>query len=169
MRMVVRLIYCLALHRFLPNRINAYQRLPTNSFFSNSLWPKNFEEDFIALHKLLKADYNNINIRKGRDRRIQSILDQLVEKMWSIRMRESGWSATDSCTRLPLHQKIWLDEARKEEREGDEEWIKKVIDECARWYKFAYEKVVGKSALLLADDELAHIKSIIEQNKEELL
>lgn len=144
------------------------QRLPQNNFFSNSLWPKNFEEEFNALHKLFKADHNNRNIREGRDRWIQSIIDRVIEKIWAIRLQDHGWSASDSFARLPVHQKIWLDDARKEEREDDDEWLDKVVDEFARWFRVAYEKVVGQQAVPLLDDELLHIKKIIMENKEDL-
>jgi len=144
------------------------QRLPKNNFFINSLWPKNFEEDFIALHKLFKADYNNKNIRDGRDRRIQSIIDMVIGKIWAIRSQDHGWSAADSYSRLPMHQKIWLDDARKEERAANDEWLDKVVAEFARWFIVAYKKVIGRKAVSLADDELLHIKSKIMENEEGL-
>lgn len=144
------------------------QRLPKNNFFTNSLWPKNLEEEFMALHKLFKADYNNKNIREGRDRRIQSIIDRVIEKMWAIRLQDRGWSAIDSFARLPIHQKIWLDDARKDERDANDEWLDKVVAEFTHWFKVAYGKVVGRNSILLADDELRHIKKIIMENEEGL-
>jgi CRISPR-associated protein Csy1 len=142
--------------------------LPTNNFFSNYLWPKHFEDEFNALHKLFKSDYNNRNIREGRDWWIQTIIDRVIEKMWVIRMQDITWSAADIFEGLPLHQKIWLDESRKNEREANDEWLDKVVSEFARWFKSAYEKVVGRLAIKLMDDELLHIKKIIVENLEGL-
>ncbi|MEA1972154.1 MAG: type I-F CRISPR-associated protein Csy1 [Candidatus Cloacimonadota bacterium] len=151
-----------------PLLIKQNQRLPKNNFFQNSLWPKNFEEEFIALHKLFKADYNNKNIRDGSDRRIQSVIDKVIEKMWSIRLQAQGWASADIFSQLPIHQKIWLDDANKEERETNDEWLEKVINEFNIWIKYAYKKVIGRNAVLLADDELLHIKNIIMKNEEGL-
>ena len=141
-------------------------KLPKNNFFINSLWIKAFADSFKSLHKLIAIDYNNIKIRDARDNIIQYIIDQVIEKMWAIRRYEGRWSAADNYARLPAYQKIWLDNVRKEERETNDEWLDKVISELARWFILAYKKVLGKKAKLLADDELAHIRKFIAQNKE---
>lgn len=144
------------------------QRLPQNNFFKNNLWPKNFEENFIALHQLFKTDYNNKNIRDGIDRKIQSVIDGIIEQMWSVRLQREGWSAENNYAQLPSHQKIWLDESRKADRQIDDAWLNEVITECARWIIIAYKKVLGNQSIELVDAELAYIKSIIESNKEDL-
>jgi CRISPR-associated protein Csy1 len=144
------------------------QPLPKNNFFINTLRPKSFEEDFIKLHKLLKTDYRNIDIRTGINRRIQYIIDGVIEKMWSIRLQVQGWSTEKKFSQLPVYQKIWLDDSRKEARDIDNEWLHEVITECTRWFIFAYEKVLGKKAIKLSDDAFVCIKTIIEENEDEL-
>jgi CRISPR-associated protein Csy1 len=144
------------------------QRLPKYNFFTNCLWPKNFEVNFIKFHKLLTANHNNKDIRDGLTRRIQSVIDEVIEQMWAVRLQTEGWSAENNYDRLLGYQKIWLDESRKEDRQIDDEWLNEVIAECARWIISAYKKVLGNQAILLADAELAYIKSIIESNKEDL-
>ncbi|MDI6687434.1 MAG: type I-F CRISPR-associated protein Csy1 [Desulfobacterales bacterium] len=143
-------------------------RLPRFNFFENSLWAGNFKESFDALHKLLVVGYNNINIREGRNNIIKFIIDQVIDVMWSIRQHESGWSRSDHYSNLPAHQKIWLDNFKVEERESSDEWLNKIVDEFSRWIVFAYKKSLGKQAVSLGDDELLHIKGLIEENKEAL-
>ena len=143
-------------------------RLPRYNFFENSLWTGNFKESFDALHKLLVVGYNNINIREGRDNIITFIVDQVIDVIWSIRQHESGWSRSDHYSNLPAHQKIWLDNFKAEEHESSDEWLNKIVDEFSRWIVFAYKKSLGKQAVSLGDDELLHIKGLIEENKEAL-
>jgi CRISPR-associated protein Csy1 len=151
-----------------PVLIKQKQFLPKSNFFTNILQLKNVKEDFIALHKLFNLDYDNKNIREGRDRRVQSVIDYVIEKMWSVRLQPDGWSSEKSYAQLPSHQKIWLDESRKEDRHTNVEWLDKIIMECARWFMAAYKKSMGNKAISLADDKLSHIKKIVEQNKEGL-
>lgn len=143
-------------------------RLPKHNFFTNCLWPKNFEEKFIKIHKLLATDYNNKTIRDGLTYHIQSVIDEIIEQMWAVRIQGEGWSAKTNYAQLPSHQKIWLDESVKEDRQISDEWLNKIIAECAIWIVNAYKKVLGNQAIMLADTELAYVKSIIELNKEDL-
>jgi len=143
-------------------------RLPKYNFFENSLWTGNFKESFDALHKLLVVGYNNINIREGRDNIIMFIIDQVIDVIWSIRQHEPGWSRSDNYSNLPAHQKIWLDNVNNEERESSDEWLNRVVVEFSRWIVFAYKKSHGKQAVSLGDDELLHIKGLIEENMEAL-
>ncbi|MGV6859869.1 MAG: type I-F CRISPR-associated protein Csy1, partial [bacterium] len=69
---------------------------------------------------------------------------------------------------LPEFQKIWLDEAKEEQRDSEDEWLMKVEKALARWILLAYRKVLGKQAKQLGDDELAHIHKIIRANEEGL-
>lgn len=143
-------------------------RLPRYNFFENSLWTSNFKESFDALHKLLAVGYNNINIREGRDNIIIFIIDQVVDVMWAIRQHESGWSRSDHYSNLPAHQRIWLDNVNIEERESLDGWLDRVVGEFSRWIVFAYKKSHGKQAVSLGDEELLHIKGLIEENMEAL-
>lgn len=144
-------------------------RLPRYDFFQNCLWANNFKESFEALHRLIIIDYNNIDIREGIERKILSIMDQVIEQSWKIRKHDSGWSDSESCSNLPVYQKIWLDDIRFEERENSQDWLDKVIEELSRWIRNTYEKLNISSSIKLGDDELLHIKNIIRDNKEALL
>ena len=154
----------------LPPHLNKEKvKLPRYNFFKNTLYLKPFSESFISLHKLIAVDYNNINIREARDNIIKYVVDQIVEKVWTIRSHKGGWSDTVNYLQLPAYQKIWLDSGREDDREIDGEWIVKVISDLARWFGFAYKRILGKNARLLADDELTHIRKIITQCKEGLI
>ena len=139
------------------------QRLPKKNFFKDLLWPKQFENEFMAVHQLLLVDYNNRNIREGLRRKIQEILDRVIEIMWAVRLQEKGWSAA---THLPAHQKIWLDEMLKSEHD-ENQWLEEIIIECTRWFIGAYKMLYGDRAKLLADSEFSYIKSLVYENKEE--
>ncbi|MGD9639583.1 MAG: type I-F CRISPR-associated protein Csy1 [Alphaproteobacteria bacterium] len=92
-----------------------------------------------------------------------------IIQSWKIRKHDSGWSDSESCSNLPVYQKIWLDDIRVEERENSQDWLDKVIEELSRWIRNTYEKLHISSSIKLGDDELLHIKNIIRDNKEALL
>ena len=143
---------------------------PKYDFFLNSLYIKQYQQSFETFHRLMTVDYNNANIRQGRDEVISFIIMQVIERAWSIRQLESGWSKTETCKDLPEYQKIWLDNAHITEREIDDEWLKEVITQLGLWFQRSYKRLLGEGkAKLLGDDELSHIKRIIEENKEGLL
>ncbi len=142
---------------------------PKYDFFLNSLYVKQYQESFETFHRLITAGIVNAAIIKAQDNVIAFIINQVIEQSWAIRQLEQGWSDTEAYKSLPEFQKIWLDNARTADRETDDEWLEKVIAALARWFIFAYEKNTGQKAQSLRDDELSHIKRIIEENKEGLL
>ena len=124
------------------------------------MWPNQFRDSFISLHRLLKADVNTVHIREGRDNILNSIIDQLVERVWQARAHPGGWSATERCDRLPKWQKTLLDQAHEIDRENSEEWFEEFRSDGSRWIIEAYKKVLGKPALALLDDEIKHVKNL---------
>jgi len=141
---------------------------PKRSFFTNTIRPKQFTYQFFDLHKLIVLDYNNKNIREGRDKLIQSIIDQVIVSMWNVRLLEPGWSNSVRYMQLPAAQKTWLDSANEDERDKSDEWLNEIIHEFSRWIIQSYKKVIGDQARMLGDVELSHIRTIIEQNREGL-
>ncbi len=141
-------------------------RRPHKSFFEESLYFKDYQESFENLHELLAVNYNNINIRDGRDDIIVFIAKQVMEKVKRFRELEADWSEKTS---LPQAQKIWLDAAFTEQRENESEWLDDVMSSFVRWFRIAYEKSVGKDkAIFMGDVELAHIKALITDMAEDL-
>ena len=141
-------------------------RLPRYNFFDNTLWIGSFKERFTALHRILLTDYNNIDIRAGRDNIIHSILDMVVEEQWAVRAQTANWSQLATYSKLPQHQKVWLDSSRSDERNENDGWLSDVITDFSHWIIKAYKQALGKRAILLADSELLFIQNVLEQNKD---
>jgi len=59
---------------------------PKQNFFGESFRYYECREVFDALHKLFKTDYNNKNIREGRDYRVQELVDRMIDRMWVVRL-----------------------------------------------------------------------------------
>lgn len=154
----------------LPPELNRqYKSLPTFNFFAQTLWPKKYSDSFQALHKLLKADINNINIREWRDNIISFVANEIIDEVWLIRSMQGGWSDDERFGSLPKFQKVMLDSARDEERANDDKAVEDFIHEMARWFMGAYKKVLGNQALPFHDDELLHIKKIMNNSKDDVL
>ena len=140
---------------------------PKTNFFTESHRYYESREIFHALHKILKTDYNNINIREGRDYRLQELLDHIIDKMWAVRtVADSQYHAQSS--KLDKYQQIWLCNGYEYEREEEEQWLDKLSKEITRWIIHSYEKSLGKQAIKLGKDELNKIADIVEQNREGL-
>lgn len=124
--------------------------------YANSIFDKTLDfhckETFKALIRLLKTQYNNVNIRKSR----QAILDQLLFEVVSIastiqQQEAPGWSHGYS---LNYSEKLWLDpqrgevegeEAFKQDRDN-ENWQADISHRFASWVNTTLRK------------ELKHIK-----------
>ena len=143
-------------------------RSPKRSFFVNTLNPWHYQESFQSFHKLIAVDYNNVNIREGRDKLIQFIISQVIERMWMIRQLSPGWSEGDTFKNLPEWQKHWLDDMYVEQRESSDILLVKVAADLARWFLVSYKKVIGNKASKMGAEQLPHIIKIIEENWEGL-
>ncbi|MFN3786744.1 MAG: type I-F CRISPR-associated protein Csy1, partial [Thiothrix sp.] len=60
---------------FPPGVQQHYLHLPKADFFQWLPWDEDWREIMTALHKLLQTDYNNIEIRQYRQRRIEQLFD----------------------------------------------------------------------------------------------
>ena len=143
-----------------------YIRTPKKSFFRECLRWKDYEGNFKFLHGLWKDNRNNQAIRNLRDERILFIFDKIVGNVWGIRTRDKGWSKANQYDNLPLYQKHILDNGYLEEREGS---LDRFLQETAHWLISSYEKVIGKDALSLADEEILYFKDKILSQKREVL
>lgn len=143
-------------------------RLPRTDFFKESFTAWQAKEILEALHRLFLTDYNNINIRDGRDYRIQQYVDLVIEKMWQVRLFLEEYSGELSSA-LPLEQKIWLYPEFAEQRQQEDEWLDKIIRQIARGLinHYSRSKVIA-SPVTLADQELLAIEKVVASNKENL-
>ncbi|SEH05918.1 type I-F CRISPR-associated protein Csy1 [Candidatus Venteria ishoeyi] len=134
---------------------------PKTNFFGKFLWLKPYEEDFQKFHQLLVHGKPNIHTRQQRDWLIRSIIYQVIDYAWLIRRLEPGWSITETYQQLPQYQKIWLDEHHAPVRSEDTQWLDNVKQELANWFIRAYDKIIEEKKLGLGDEQLPHIKAII--------
>lgn len=142
-------------------------QFPKTNFFTESHRYYECNETYHALHRILKTDYNNINIREGRDYRLQELLDRIIDKMWAVRdAADSQYHAQSS--KLKKHQQIWLCNGYESERDEDNQWLNQLCIEISRWIIRSYEKALGKHAIKLGEAELLKISEIVEFNREAL-
>lgn len=149
-----------------PNLTPREIRLPKTDFFKECFTAWQAKEVLEALHRLFKADYNNINIRDGRDYRIQQYVDLVIEKMWQVRLFLTGHQG-DLPSELPLEQKVWLYPEFESQREQENEWLDKITRQIARGLinHYSRSKVIS-NPLLLADQELLAIEIVVASNRE---
>ncbi|WP_217528034.1 type I-F CRISPR-associated protein Csy1 [Vibrio cholerae] len=143
-------------------------RLPRTDFFKESFNAWQAKEVLESLHRLFLTDYNNINLRDGRDYRIQQYVDLVIEKMWQVRLFLEAYSGELSSA-LPLEQKIWLYPEFAEQRHQEDEWLDKIIRHIARGLinHYSRSKVIT-NPITLADQELLAIEKVVASNKENL-
>ncbi|EGR0626884.1 type I-F CRISPR-associated protein Csy1 [Vibrio cholerae] len=143
-------------------------RLPRTDFFKESFNAWQAKEILESLYRLFQTDYNNINLRDGRDYRIQQYVDLVIEKMWQVRLFLEEYSGELSSA-LPLEQKIWLYPEFAEQRHQEDEWLDKIVRHIARGLinHYSRSKVIT-SPITLADQELLAIEKVVASNKENL-
>ncbi|EOV8103812.1 type I-F CRISPR-associated protein Csy1 [Vibrio parahaemolyticus] len=141
-------------------------RLPTTDFFKESFTAWQARETIEALHRLFKTDYNNINIRDGRDYRIQEYVDLVIHRMWQVRLFLADYKGELSRDLKP-EQKLWLYPEYDQYRLEENEWIEGIIRQISRSLVLNYSKVTNNSTAL-ADDELLAIERVVRDNKEAL-
>ncbi|TQO71433.1 type I-F CRISPR-associated protein Csy1 [Vibrio cholerae] len=143
-------------------------RPPRTDFFKESFNAWQAKEVLESLHRLFLTDYNNINLRDGRDYRIQQYVDLVIEKMWQVRLFLEAYSGELSSV-LPLEQKIWLYPEFAEQRHQEDEWLDKIIRHIARGLinHYSRSKVIT-NPVTLADHELLAIEKVVASNKENL-
>lgn len=143
-------------------------RLPKTDFFKESFTAWQAKEVLEALHRLFLTDYNNINLRDGRDYRIQQYVDLVIEKMWQMRLFLQDYSGELSSA-LPLEQKIWLYPEFAEQRQQEDEWLDKLTRHIARGLikHYSRSKVIA-NPVTLADQELLAIEKVVASNKDNL-
>lgn len=140
---------------------------PKTNFFLQSLYLKDYQDKFKALHKLFADTVpNNIDVRDGRDYWILQIVEQLMEKVWAIRELPGGWSETSA---LPPAQKLWLDAANAQRRDSEDEWLDEIIVAVVSWLGIAYKKAVGEQkAIPLGDPESRAFRQLLTEHREVL-
>lgn len=135
-------------------------RLPKVNFFGDAVYTAQIRSELTMLHKLFVADWNNMHIRDGIDRLVDTIVDRVMQKAIILQSEAPGWSSSRGS--LPKEQCIWLDNIFVEFRQNDDFWIKAVCRSFGRWLIQNYEKTVGKKAVALGNDELEYFAERLE-------
>jgi CRISPR-associated protein Csy1 len=138
-------------------------RLPTTNFFRNSLRLRQFQESFQTLDRLIKSGINNKPIRDGIHNTLKFLIDQVMQCAFQIRATGSGWSEAEHYRNLPLAQRIWLDDAKLEQRQNHNDWLKEVAAVFAKWLLDSYEYLHKDTQVKLSDDEMLDVKKLISE------
>ncbi|MEQ1637016.1 MAG: type I-F CRISPR-associated protein Csy1 [Methylococcales bacterium] len=138
-------------------------RLPTHNFFRNSLRIRSFKDTFQSLDKLIKTDVNNVHVREGISNSLKYIIDQVLQRAFKVRAYGVGWSNSEHYQALPLAQRIWLDDVHLDKRENEDEWLKSVVGDFARWILDSYEYLFKEIYTKLSDHELREVRGMVQQ------
>ncbi|MGB9499965.1 MAG: type I-F CRISPR-associated protein Csy1 [Dissulfuribacterales bacterium] len=137
---------------------------PKDNFFAKKyLGVKGFEADFQRFHKNLKSGQKNFHARNRLHRTIRDILHQVIDESWQVRFLAAGWSDSDYYKRLPLYQKLWLDQQFEDKRRDETEWLDAVKEGMARWFVNMYLKLWGEDAQPLGDKQIKQIRNMIDE------
>ena len=140
-------------------------RFPKRNFFGESISAWELKETFTALDKIFKTDYNNKNIREGREYRYEQIIDMIILKLYRIR-EAANEQYFEKSSQLKSHQKIWL--LDEERRLGEEEWLEKLLKEIAAWFVRSFEEIVGKKIIVYGKAEKQNFMDALQRHKEAL-
>lgn len=128
-------------------------RLPRVDFFGETLRYSMYIHQFRKLDRVMRIDKNNREIRNMMTDTIDDIVDRVLTVSYQVRNEGDGWSQDDLFRKLPLSQKIWLDNQYANVREN-KVWIKDVSKQFGRWCIRTYEQIMKKNRILLGDAEL---------------
>lgn len=112
-----------------------------------------YVHQFRKLDRVMRIDKNNREIRNMMTDTIDDIVDRVLTVSYQVRNEGDGWSQDDLFRKLPLSQKIWLDNQYANVREN-KVWIKDVSKQFGRWCIRTYEQIMKKNRILLGDAEL---------------
>jgi CRISPR-associated protein Csy1 len=88
--------------------------------------------------------------------------------MWAVRV-VSQTQYHEQSSNLSSHQKTWLRSELAEQRENEAQWLDTLVHEISRWFSRRYEKVLGKQAVKLGEEERLLFANSVEQNREFLI
>lgn len=146
-------------------------KLPTFDFFEQCLYTMSFKQSFEELQVLIRKDLdgatgkrkNTYLIRNDINRMLRKIIEQILFKAFCIRKYKKEWSTGDSYKKLPLCQRIWLDDFYEEQREEDE-WYEEISLRISKWIIDVYEdKELIENSYMLGNGEIFAVKEIVKE------
>jgi CRISPR-associated protein Csy1 len=138
-------------------------RLPEQDFFRECVPYSTFSDIIRSLHKLFIIDRNNLRIRKAINNCLENAADCCISTAELIRIVPSGWSQDEKYERLPMPQKIWLDNKYKGERYTDS-WEKEIGQQFGRWLIRQYMRIEGNKKVPLGNEELQMFSEVMENS-----
>jgi len=141
---------------------------PKKDFFDDCLWAGLFQADFEAFHQVLSWRKNNKEIRDMRDDIVLNAIAKVRRLMDQIRDIPSGWSDSETYNGLMHWQKIWLDEQYADMRYDDkqnDDYVEHAQSYFSIWF-IGYYKQSIKDNKLLGDEDIAHIKKVLNDEQE---
>ncbi|MDQ5767689.1 type I-F CRISPR-associated protein Csy1 [Thiothrix subterranea] len=124
---------------FPPELQQHYLHLPKADFFQWLRWDADWSEIITALHKLLQTDYNNVEIRQYRQRRIEQLFDWVMGRAVLLQQQPAGWSGAEGF-RLPAAQRFWLDATYRESNPAPEQWQETITRSMSEWVVTSYKR-----------------------------
>lgn len=120
-----------------PELQQRYQHLPKTDFFQWLRTDTELKEILTALHKLLRTDYNVLEIREKRKRRVEQCFDWVMVRVMRLQQQPAGWSDAEGF-QLPLVQKLWLDAAYQAQQEQHDTWRQDIALRISEWINTRY-------------------------------
>jgi CRISPR-associated protein Csy1 len=142
-------------------------QFPSTDFFGQSINYYQCRDLFFALHELFLKHKNNWQVRAERDEYYQTILDRIIERMWSVRSVSEQQYNPDT-NRLNKTQKTWLCAEHAKKREDENDWLDDLCKSVTSFMFHGYTKTVGKKAFMFSDEEFQYIHKQAVKNKEAL-
>lgn len=140
---------------------------PKIDFFDNCLWGKLFKSEFEEFHKVLAWRKNNIEARDKRDAVVIDSIAKIQRILNNIREIDKGWSDSNTYTKLPKWQKIWLDDKYQDIRNNDKQnnqYMEKAQSRFSNWFIGNYKSI--QDSKTLGDEDIDRIKLILSQEQE---
>lgn len=113
----------------------------------------------------LPKDRTNVHIRRARARRINDIVDVLLNRAAAIQQLPAGWSSSPEC-RLDLAEALWLDPVRAANDEAfalqyrESDWPDQVSHRFGNWLNGR----LHSDRLHVGDSEYAAWKNELQEN-----
>ena len=147
-----------------PKLSQKYQRLPSDDFFAQSINARDsrFRYEFNVLNHWLSISLKNQKVRQNIRNHLEHLVDQILFTAQSYQLLEGGWS--EAKPKLPLYQKIWLDQKFESERIQDNQWRDQLANRMALWITESWENTLYEKRF--GDDEIHEIKQLILSQKE---
>jgi len=141
---------------------------PKKDFFGSCLWTGLFKNDFEEFHKVLGWRRNNREIRDMRDDIVLNAITKLARIVVDIREIPSGWSDGEIYDGLAHWQKVWLDEKYADIRNDNKQnhqYLTHAQSDFAKWFIGNYKQATEDNKLL-GDDDIEHIKKVLNDEQE---